>query len=346
MKAVRLIEIGQPLQLQEIAVPQIGDGDVLVRVKAAGICHSDAHYQAGASPVAVLPITLGHEVSGVVAQVGSQVTAVRVDDRVCVHYLAACGTCAYCLAGREQFCKTGQMIGKHRDGGYAEYVAIPARSVVPLPDEIPFEHGAIAMCSSATSFHALRKARLEPGESVAVFGVGGLGMSAIQLARAAFGALDVYAVDINPRKLALAEVLGAIPVNAQQGDPVTELQRLTGGRGVDVALELIGLPQTMVQAVRCLSVLGRAVLVGISDRPFEVNSYTEVLGKEVEIIGSSDHLASELPTLLEFVRRGLLDLSAVVTDTVPLDAGPINRALDDLAQFGEAIRTVIVPENE
>jgi propanol-preferring alcohol dehydrogenase len=100
----------------------------------------------------------------------------------------------------------------------------------------------------------------------------------------------------------------------------------------------------MVQAVRCLSAFGRAVLVGISDRSFEIDSYTQVLGKEVEIIGSSDHLASELPTLLEFVRRGLLDLSSVVTDTVPLDAVPINRALDGLAHFGEEIRTVVVPE--
>jgi propanol-preferring alcohol dehydrogenase len=344
MKAVRLVEIGQPLQLQEIAVPQVSEGDVLVRVKAAGICHSDAHYQAGTSPVAFLPITLGHEVSGTVAQVGAQVGVVEVGDRVCVHYMATCGTCAYCSAGHEQFCTTGQMIGKHRDGGYAEYIVVPARSVVPLPDEIPFDHGAIAMCSSATSFHALHKARLKPGERVAVFGVGGLGMSAIQLARAVFGALDVYAVDINPQKLTLAEVLGATPVNARQSDPVAELRRLTGGQGVDVALELIGLPQTMVQAVRCLSVLGRAVLVGISGQPFEVDSYTEVLGKEVEIIGSSDHLVSELPTLLEFARRGLLDLSAVVTDTVPLGVDPINKALEGLAQFGEAIRTVIVPE--
>jgi propanol-preferring alcohol dehydrogenase len=343
MKAARLVEIGQPLEVQEIAVSQAGDRDVLVRVKAAGICHSDAHYQAGASPVAFLPITLGHEVSGTVVQVGSQVSAVEMGDRVCVHYMATCGVCACCRAGHEQFCTTGQMIGKHRDGGYAEYIAVPARSIVSLPDEIPFEQGAVAMCSSATCFHALRKARIEPGERVAVFGIGGLGMSAIQLARAAFGALDVYAVDINAGKLALAEKLGAIPINAQQSDPVAELQRLTDGQGVDVALELIGLSQTMVQAVRCLSVLGRAVLVGISVQPFEIDSYTEVLAKEVEIIGSSDHLASELPTLLEFIRRGLLDLSAIVTDTVPLDAGPINEALNSLAQFGGAIRTVIVP---
>jgi threonine dehydrogenase-like Zn-dependent dehydrogenase len=132
-------------------------------------------------------------------------------------------------------------------------------------------------------------------------------------------------------------------VNARKNDPVTELMRSTNGQGVDVALELIGLPLTMRQAVQCLAILGRAVLVGISDEPFEINSYTEVLGKEAEIIGSSDHLLSELLTLLEFARRGVLDLSGVVTKTIPLEAAPINAALDGLARFARGIRTVIVP---
>ena len=181
MIAIRLTQIGRPLEAQDVPLPKLGDHDVLVAVQAAGICHSDAHYRAGTSPVAFTPITLGHEAAGSVAAIGARVTSVNVGDRVCVHYMATCGTCAYCAKGQEQFCTTGQMIGKHRDGGYAEYLALPARSVVPLPDEIPFEHGAIMMCSSATSYHALRKARLQPGETVAIYGVGGLGMSAIQL---------------------------------------------------------------------------------------------------------------------------------------------------------------------
>ncbi len=203
MSAIRLVQIGDPLQARGIAVPAIGSADVLVRVRAAGICHSDAHYRAGTSPVAFTPLTLGHEVAGVVEQVGAQVSHVSLGDRVGVHYLATCGECYYCRLGHEQFCLSGQMIGKHRDGGYAEYIAVPARSVVPLPPEIPFPIGAIMMCSTATSFHALRKSRFQPGETNAVYGIGGLGMSAVQLARA-FGALDVYAVDINPEKLAMA----------------------------------------------------------------------------------------------------------------------------------------------
>jgi 2-desacetyl-2-hydroxyethyl bacteriochlorophyllide A dehydrogenase len=342
MKAVRLVQPGQPLEMQEIPIPEIGAADVLVQVKAAGICHSDAHYRAGKSRVNPLPLTLGHEVAGIVERVGAGVHRLKAGDRVCVHYLATCGDCEYCNEGSEQFCTTGQMIGKYRDGGYAEYIAIPARSVFKLPDEIPFEQGAVMMCSSATSLHALNKARIRAGESVAIFGVGGLGISAVQLARA-FGAAKVFAVDIKPSKLDFAQRLGAIPVNAATGDPVAEINRLTHDRGVDVALELIGLPLTMKQAVQSLAIKGRALLVGITRQSFEVAPYFEVLNKEAEIIGVSDHLASEIPLLLDWARAGRLNLAGVITQTVPLDAGVINRTLDQLEKFGDQMRVVITP---
>jgi 2-desacetyl-2-hydroxyethyl bacteriochlorophyllide A dehydrogenase len=341
MKAVRLIEIGKPLEEQEVPVPAVGPQDVLVRVKAAGICHSDVHYRAGTSSVGPLPQTLGHEVAGVVEEIGSQVVGIRPGDRVCLHYLLTCGECQFCRTGHEQFCVEGRMIGKHIDGGYAEYIAVPARNAIPLHD-LPFEQGAILMCSSSTSFHALRKARLQVGETVAVFGAGGLGMSAIQLARA-IGAVQVYAVDINDAKLKLAEGYGAIAINPTRADPVAEIRRWTGGRGVDVAVEVIGLKATMEQAVRSLAVLGRAVLAGITDRAFEIDSYADLLGREAEVIGSSDHLLWELPILVEFVRQGKLDLSHVVARTVPLDAGAINGVMDALEAFGGEVRTVIVP---
>jgi propanol-preferring alcohol dehydrogenase len=234
------------------------------------------------------------------------------------------------------------MMGKYRDGGYAEFVVMPARSVFRLPEEIPFEQGAIMMCSSATSLHALNKARLRAGETVAVFGVGGLGLSAIQLAKV-LGAREVFAVDIRLGKLALAKRFGAVPVNAAECDPVAEIGRLTGGRGVDVALELIGLPLTMRQAVQSLAIQGRAALAGITDKTFEVAPYFEVLNKEAEIIGVSDHLAQELPQLIDWARRGALDLSQVITHTLPLDAQAVNDALDGLERFGEAGRMVITP---
>jgi propanol-preferring alcohol dehydrogenase len=342
MKAVRLVQVGQPLETQQMHLPECGDGDVLVRVKAAGICHSDVHYRAGVSTVGTLPQTLGHEVAGIVDKVGTRATGVDSGDRVCIHYLVTCGECRFCRTGNEQFCRHGSMVGKHRDGGFAEYISVPARNAVPLAEEIPFEQGAVLMCSSATSFHALRKARLQPGETVAVFGAGGLGMSAIQLARV-FGATDVYAVDLSDAKLELAREYGAIPVNATHCDPVHEIRRLTGGEGVDVALELIGLGHTMEQAVQSVGVLGRAVMVGIADRPIAINTYEELLCRETEVIGSSDHLLWELPILVEYVRRGQLDLSHVVTRTVPLEADAVNGAMDALEKFQGDVRTVITP---
>jgi propanol-preferring alcohol dehydrogenase len=344
MKAIRLMRPGRPLQEQQVDVPSVGACDVLVRVKAAGICHSDAHYRAGTSRVDPLPLTLGHEVAGVVEQAGPEVRNVQRGDRVCLHYLATCGECIYCQQGNEQFCTAGAMIGKYRDGGYAEFIVMPARSVFRLPEEIPFAQGAIMMCSSATSLHALKKARLAAGESVAVFGAGGLGLSAIQLARA-FGAREVFAVDIKPAKLEMARTFGAVAVNAATCEPVAEIQRLTGGRGVDVSLELIGLPATMRQAVQSLAIKGRAALAGLMDKTFEIAPYMELLNKEAEIIGVSDHLAQELPGLIEWVRQGRLDLSRVITRTVPLDAGAINEVLDGLERFGQDGRVVVVNDD-
>ena len=342
MKAVRMIEPHASLALCDVPIPDVDTGDVLVRVMAAGICHSDAHYRAGTSRVEPLPMTLGHEVAGVVERAGALVTHLKPGDRVCLHYMVTCGHCEYCNKGQEQFCASGTMIGKYRDGGYAEYICVPARSVFVLPDEIPFDAGAVMMCSSATSFHALHKARLQPGETVAVFGVGGLGMSAVQLAYA-MGALQVYAVDINDTRLALAHQFGALPVNASEGDAAEQIRQLTHGRGVDVAVELIGLPLTMRQAVLSLAVQGRAALAGITRKSFEVAPYDELINREAEIIGVSDHLAQELPLLLEMARRGRLDLSLVVTRAIPLDADAVNAALDNLDHFGEGVRVVIKP---
>ncbi|MEY2552027.1 MAG: hypothetical protein QOG12_2171 [Verrucomicrobiota bacterium] len=341
MKAIRLTALGAPLEEQQIDVPPIGPRDVLIRIKAAGICHSDAHYRAGVSPVKRLPITLGHEIAGVIDAVGDGVTKFQTGDRVCVHYLVTCGKCEFCAAGTEQFCPAAEMIGKHRDGGYAEFIAVPERSVFRLPAEIPFEQGAILMCSSTTSLHALKKARLRAGESVAVFGVGGLGISAVQLAKN-LGAARVFAVDINPAKLSLAQSFGATPVNARERDPVERLRELTNGRGVDVALELVGSPITMRQAVQSLATLGRAALVGLSQETFEVAPYHELLNKEAEIIGVSDHLAGEIPILLDLVRERKLDLSGDIIRTIPLDAAAINAALDGLEKFGNDLRVVIV----
>lgn len=342
MKAVRLEVIGHPLVQSELPIPTIRPRDVLVKIKAAGICHSDVHYRAGISPVDPLPMTLGHEIAGVVHKVGSEVTNLHIGDRVCLHYLVTCGNCFYCSQGNEQFCTSGKMLGKYLDGGYAEFISIPARSAFLLPDEIPFEIGAIMMCSSATSLHALRKSRLLAGETAAIFGVGGLGMSAVQLAKA-FGASQVLAIDLNDHKLEQAEEYGATPINAARSDPVQQIKKLTGGKGVDVALDLVGLPKVVRQAVESLAFFGRAVAVGLSNQATEIPVYRELICKESELIGSSDHLAQEIPMLIDFVRRGVLDLSNVITGTIPLDAAEINHVMDRIEGYGSELRMVITP---
>ena len=340
MRALRLEQHGAPLVGCIIPDPEPGTGDVLVQVRAAGICHSDAHYRSGSAGSALLPRTLGHEVAGEVAALGAGVTSHAVGDRVCLHYLVTCGRCEHCIAGREQFCSTGQMLGNNRDGGYAEFIVVPSRNAVHLPGEISFAHGAVMMCSSSTSLHALRRGRLATGERVAVLGIGGLGISAVQLAFA-LGAVEVFAIDLDAAKLDVARRFGATTIQAGTVDVVQAVRDATRGRGVDLAVELIGAPETMQQAVRMLAVHGRAAIAGLSRLPLAIDAYRELLGPETEIIGVNDHLLAEMPALIDFARRGTLDLSPVVTRTVPLDAHAVNRVLDDLDAFRAPLRTVI-----
>jgi 2-desacetyl-2-hydroxyethyl bacteriochlorophyllide A dehydrogenase len=343
MRAIQLTEIGKALTDADVTIPEIGSSDVLIRVAAAGICHSDAHYRAGISKIDNLPLTLGHEIAGRVEEVGSDVTHLSVGDRVCIHYLVHCGSCGFCVRGLEQFCRSGEMIGKHRDGGYAEFITVPSANAFPLPDEIPFDVGAVMMCSSATALHAMNKARFKAGESMAIFGFGGLGFSALQLARA-FDCGDVYVVEINTAKLASAASIGAIAIDARSADPVDQIKEATGGRGVDVALELIGLAKTMRQAMLCLGPLGRVAFVGLTTESMPIFPYTELINKEVEIIGVSDHLATELSALIEFARSGKLRFPPETLRVVDLDAFQINAALNALQDSIDHVRTIIVPK--
>jgi D-arabinose 1-dehydrogenase-like Zn-dependent alcohol dehydrogenase len=340
MRAVRLTQVGKPLEEAEVPIPEIGASDVLIRVGACGICHSDEHYRAGISRIDRLPLTLGHEIAGRIEKVGADIKHVTPGDRVCIHYLAHCGTCEFCVRGLEQFCRTGQMIGKHRDGGYAEFIKIPGRNAFLLPDQVSFEIGAIMMCSSATALHALNKAGVRPGESIAIFGFGGLGFSALQLARA-FDCEQIYVVEINSAKLASVKTLGAIAIDAKKGNPVEQIADATNGKGVDVSLELIGSAKTMRQAVQCLGALGRAALVGLTAEPMSIYPYAELITKEIEIIGVSDHLAAELPTLIEFARSGKLRFPPDALRFVDLDAEQINASLDAFQNSIDHIRTVI-----
>ena len=337
MRAVRLTEIGGPLVEVELPAPQPGSGEVVVAVAAAGICHSDIHYRDGFAPID-LPITLGHEVAGVIAAVGDGVDPGRVGGRVAVHYVVSCGRCDGCRRRGEQFCERYGMVGKSRDGGYAESLVIPARNAVDVPEGVDLHHAAVMMCSSATALHALHRAALRPGENVAVFGVGGLGLSAVQLART-MGAGVVFAVDIDTDRLERSRRLGATPVDA---DSAAAVMAAAAG-GIDVALDLVGSTPVLRTALESMAPGGRVVSVGLTDEPLGVRPFGDLIGRELSLLGSNDHLLGEVHELLAMAASGALRLDEVITEVVPLDAGAVNRAMDEVARFGAGGRRVIVP---
>lgn len=338
MRALQITGVGRPLVAVDLPEPEPGPGEVVVRVEAAGICRSDVHYRSGHRPVPSLPLVPGHEVAGMVVAVGDGVPDRRLGRRVCLHYLVTCGVCPACRRGAEPFCTTGQMIGLDRQGGYAEAITIPERNTHDIPEGVSSEAAAVMMCSTATSLHALRRGALAPGETVAVIGCGGLGMSAIQLARA-LGAGRVFAVDLDPAKLDLARRLGAIPIDAR-GDVVGAV--LAEG-GADVALELVGRADLVGTAVATLAPGGRAVAVGITAEEFGIDPFRDLIRSERALLGAADHLAAEIDEILAMAARGVIDLSEVITGRIPLEAGAVNDALDHLAGFGDGIRTVVIP---
>jgi propanol-preferring alcohol dehydrogenase len=340
MIAARLHEINRQLRIDRLRVPSVSADEVLVRVRAAGICHSDINYLEGIGKVGKLPITLGHEIAGTIARRGSKVRGLGEGDRVLVHYVVSCGRCTFCRTQRENYCLNYRMIGKDMDGGFAEYVKVPARSIVKLPEPLPFTQAAIVGCAVSTAHHALKRARVKPGEAVAVFGVGGLGMHAIQLAKKIFKARLVIAVDVQDWKLKKARHFGATAtVNAADRDTEEAIKRITDGEFADVAIDFVGRSSSMTQAVASVGKGGRVVIVGISRDNLQLSPYQTLIGKEMELIGVDDHLKGELTQLLQFIRTRKLDLSQSVTHTLPLEK--INDGLQILKSGeGKPIRIV------
>lgn len=339
MRAIRLTEPAQPLQFVEVPDPSPGRGEIVVDVHRAGICHTDAHYRAGSGKTN-LPITLGHEVAGVVSAVGEDVTGVREGQRVALHYLFSCGTCERCTRFGEQFCPEGGMFGKERDGGYAQRIVAPAANAIPIPDEVSSDVAAIMMCSTATAYHALRLSELKKGDSVAVLGFGGLGVSAVQLARA-LGASQVFAVDVVPEKLELAASFGATPLDVRNSSVEEAILGATNNQGVSVAIEFTGNAKVAHSALRALSPGGRLMIVAINLRKFEFDPFADMLIRERRIIGCSDHTRAELVELIELARTGALDLSRAVTRTVEFEVEAVNGVLDELERGSGHLRTVI-----
>jgi len=341
MKAARLHGIRRMLSIDSIPIPRLESNDVLVDIRAAGICHSDLNYRDGVSPIARFPLTLGHEIAGTVAKKGDDVKGIEEGDRVCVHYVISCGKCSFCASDRENYCVEYQMVGKDVDGGFAEYVKVPARNVLKLPDSMPFDQAAILGCAVSTAYHALRRGRTKPGDTVLINGVGGLGIHAVQLASRVFGAGKVIAVDVLEQKLEAANKLGASElVNCSKTGSEEKIRAITNGALADVVLDFVGKSITIENAIRWSGKGGRLVIVGISQEEVRLSPYSTIIGKEMEVIGVNDHLKSELAQLIELVVSSRLDLSNSITKRVSLE--DVNRGMQILSEnIGNPIRVVV-----
>jgi alcohol dehydrogenase, propanol-preferring len=340
MKAAIFHGGDRPLELDEILTPSPGDGELLVRVAACGVCHTDLHYLDHGTPTfKPPPLVLGHEIAGIVAEVGRGVARFAVGDRVLLPAVLTCGECALCRTGRENICERSVMLGNNVDGGYAEFIAIAERHAFHLPEEIPLIEGAIIADALTTPYHAVvNRARVQPGDWVVVVGCGGIGLNIVQMC-AALGA-RVIGVDRSDVKLGWARRMGAI--EALNPGELPRLDRavreITGG-GADVALEAVGHPETQEQAINCLRTGGRLILVGYSPEPMRLNS-GRTMFRELEVLGSLGCRPVDYPRVIEMARQGRLRVAELVTHRFPLS--DINLAFDTL-RAGEAVRAVVVP---
>jgi len=337
MRAAVFVSAGQPLELREVARPEPAAGEILVRVAACGLCHTDLHYlDHGVPTFKPPPLVLGHEISGTVVRAGPGVDGGLVGSDVLLAPVTTCGSCAYCRSGRENVCAAQRMIGNSVDGGYADYVVTSARDAFPLPGGLPLDEACVIADALTTAFHAVvRRACVAPGERVAVVGCGGLGLNVVQVA-AMVGA-RVVAVDVDPRKLDLALTLGAeTTVDARDGEAARRVRKVTDG-GADVAIEAIGRPVTQEEAVAMLRTGGRAVLLGSSPEPMTLAG-GRVMYRELAVIGTLGCRPVDFPIVIDLVRRGRLAVSPLVTHRHPLER--VNEALD-LLRRGEGVRHVL-----
>jgi 6-hydroxycyclohex-1-ene-1-carbonyl-CoA dehydrogenase len=340
MKAAVFYTAKEPLRIEEIPTPTPGEGQVLVKVAACGLCHTDLHYiDHGVPTFKKPPLVLGHEISGTISELGVGVDRWKIGDRVLLPAVYGCGQCDMCRTGRENICTQMVMFGNNVDGGYAEFVLAPAKDVISLPEEIPLIEGAIIADATTTPYHAVvNRGQVKPGDQVVVFGCGGIGLNIVQIA-AAVGA-QVIAVDIVDAKLEWASKLGAqVTLNPQNIERIDkEIRKLTGG-GADVGFEAIGNPTTQAQTFASLRTGGRFVVVGYSAKPMTLDS-GRVMYREMEIVGSLGCRAVDYPRVIELARQGKIKVKELVTSQIPLEE--INAGFEALRK-GEGIRSVVVP---
>jgi 6-hydroxycyclohex-1-ene-1-carbonyl-CoA dehydrogenase len=341
MKAAVLLNTGQ-LNVLEVPMPVLEPEEVLVRVAACGICHTDLHYiEHGVQTAKAPPIILGHEAAGVVMEVGSRVKNWKSGDRVLLPAVLTCGHCRLCRSGRENICESMQMLGNHMDGAYAEFVKAPGRDLFAVPKSIGLQDASIIADALSTPFHAVRyRGEVRAGDSVAVYGCGGVGLNVVQFCRLA-GA-KIYAVDTNPAKLEFAEELGAdVVVDASQKEADRFIRKETGG-GVDIAFEVVGNPLAFKNALNSVRTGGRVVLVGYSYADATLPS-GKVMFREIEIRGSLGCRPVDYPTIIQLAAAHKIELRSLISHRLPL--ADINQGFE-LLKSGESIRSVVIPGEE
>jgi D-arabinose 1-dehydrogenase-like Zn-dependent alcohol dehydrogenase len=325
MRAMLLHELGGPVTFKEVEEPRMGPNDAKIRVRATGVGLTVLIMKSTPGLVTNYPRILGHEVAGEVVDVGSEVRNVKAGQRVVCHFYLTCGACRFCRSGRETLCENwGGYVGMARDGGYAEYMSVPARNLCPLPEEIPFVEASILSDAVATPLHACRaEAKVGPGDDVLVVGAGGgVGIHAVQMAKLCGG--RVLAADIAGEKLEMVKAMGADEIiHAGEVDLAKEVIRLTDGKGVDAVLDFVASSQTLEAGFESLGRAGRLVVLGF--RPphvfgvepiFRVNPLA-VLNKGLEIHGSRYISMAELIESVKVVKEG--KIKPIVTRTFPLE---------------------------
>lgn len=359
MKAALLLAVDEPLVVETLTPEPLGPQDVRVRIDASGVCHSDVSIATGAVPMPP-PVILGHEGAGMVLEVGERVTRVRVGDRVISSFLPACGECWYCVRARSIFCERMLDVAMARHsrrsegkkvfsmsglGTFADEMISHEWSLVAVETDLPAEQLALIGCGVMTGVGAvLNTAQVEAGSTVAVIGLGGVGQSVVQGARVA-GAARVIAVDPVAMKRQTAAELGASDlVDPAEGDVVEQVRALTGGRGADYAFEVVGRPETMVQARELARSGGTVVIVGMPafDATVTFPAYS-MFYDEKRLLGSnygSAQVRRDFPRLVSLIEGGSLDIAPMVTRTIALEE--VNEAFAALLS-GEVIRSVIVP---
>ena len=322
MRAIHFTQFGGELTVKDVPTPAAPTNGVVIEVKATGLCRSDWHAWMGHDSDVVLPHVPGHELAGIVSEIGTGVTQFKVGDRITVPFVNGCGTCQYCTSGNAQVCPTQTQPGFTQWGSYAQYVAIENAdfNLIALPDAISFSTAAALGCRFATAFRGLTaRARVQPQERVAIFGCGGVGQSAIMIAKA-LGA-RVIAIDISPVALAKAIQLGAdITINSSTSDALAQIRAATGD-GADVSIDALGSQTTSTQSILSLRRRGRHLQLGLLLTPdgLTPEPMARVIAYELDILGSHGMAAADYPQMLAMVASGALRPDLLVERTVDLN---------------------------